>query len=36
MNPFDQYFCMKKDKNGEEYDLEADKDCGGKYFEKEK
>ena len=27
-NPFDQYYCEK------EYDLENDKDCGGKYYVK--
>ena len=35
-NPFDQYYCLKKDEKGEEYDLEADKDCGGIHFEREK
>ena len=33
-NPFDQYYCQKTDENGEEYDLEADKDCGGIYYER--
>lgn len=32
-NPFDQYFCTKKGVNGEEYDIENDKDCGGIYYE---
>jgi len=31
-NPFDQYYCQKTDENGDEYDLEADKDCGGVYY----
>ena len=34
-NPFDQYYCQKTDENGEAYDLEADKDCGGVYYEYE-
>ena len=33
-NPFDQYYCQKIDENGEEYDLEADKDCKGIYYER--
>lgn len=33
-NPFDQYYCTKKGKNGEEYDLENDEDCGGVYYER--
>ena len=32
-NLFDQYYCDKTDENGEEYDLEADKDCGGVYYD---
>lgn len=32
-NPFDQYYCQKTDENGDEYDLEDDKDCGGVYYE---
>ena len=33
-NPFDQYYCQKIDENGEEYDLEAGKDCKGIYYER--
>lgn len=32
-NPFDQYYCQKTDKNGGEYDLENNKDCGGIYYD---
>lgn len=32
MNPFDQYYCTKQDETDEEYDIDNNKDCGGKYF----
>ena len=31
-NPFDEYYCQKSGKNGEEYDLEKGEDCGGKFY----
>ena len=34
LNPFDQFYCQKTDKNGEEYDLEEGKDCGGVSYER--
>lgn len=34
MNPFDQYYCMKQDENGEEYDIDKDQDCNGVYYER--
>ena len=33
-NPFDQCYCQKTDENGEVYDLESGKDCGGDYYER--
>lgn len=32
-NPFDQYYCTKKDDFGRVYDIENGYVCGGKYFE---
>lgn len=34
MNPFDQYYCHMKNEVGEEFDIENNKDCGGKFFKK--
>ncbi len=31
-NPFDQYYCLKKNGKGEEYNLEENQDCGGVYY----
>lgn len=31
-NPFDQYYCRKKDENGNHYDINNNKDCGGIHY----
>ena len=31
-NPFDQYYCQKKDENGNHYDIDNYKDCGGIHY----
>jgi hypothetical protein len=35
-NPFDQFYCTIENETGENYDIENDEDCNGKFYKKSK